>query len=339
MSLHSNIPVFLSDRGCPHRCAFCNQRAVTGFDPVTPEGAKRIIEDALASIQANRAERVEIAYFGGSFSGLPVFEQEAFLALAYEYKKQGRVMGIRLSTRPDLIDKEVLDRFVRYGVTAVELGAQSLDDGVLALNQRGHTAKDTERAAREIRERGISLGLQMMIGLRGDSLTKAMATARGIVALGAESTRIYPAVVLKGTLLAQWYQEGLYRPLTVAEAVDWCCSLVPVFEAGGVTILRMGLMASEGLLSGEELAAGPFHSSFGELVASELMLRAAQDELKKRETKAKKIVIFVAPRAMSQMTGHRKNNVARLINEFGLEKLTIAPGEGLTGRNMKIVDA
>lgn len=335
MSRYANIPIFLVDRGCPHQCAFCNQKKITNMNAdITPQKAKEVIEKSLATM---RSDCVEIAYFGGSFSGLSPEEQEAFLSLAYEFVKAGKVSGIRLSTRPDLINEKVLDRFVRYGVTTVELGAQSLDDEVLSLNQRGHTAYQTEAAAHMIRNRGFSLGLQMMIGLRGDSREKAMATARGIVKLGAYSTRIYPAVVLRGTLLEKWYHEGCYTPLSLEEAIDWCCSLTTIFEEAGVLILRMGLMASDSLQLGKELIAGPFHNSFGELVTSELMLREARSLLLQKDTEQKDILLFVSPKAVSPMIGHRRKNVIQLEKEFSFKRVNITPDDSLTGRNMKIV--
>lgn len=336
MSRHANIPIFIADRGCPHQCAFCNQKKITNTaEDVSVQQARELIEASLLTLKTNN---VEIAYFGGSFSGIPQKDQEAFLSLAQEYVKEGRVSGIRLSTRPDLIDREVLDRLSHFRVTTVELGAQSMDDEVLSLNQRGHTAQQTVLAAQLVKEQGISLGLQMMVGLRGDSKKKAVASAHQIAKLRPDSTRIYPAVVLKGTLLEKWYCEGIYHPLSLDDAIDCCCELVPIFEESDVEILRMGLMASDSLLADGELVAGPFHSSFGELVKSELMLRQAKALLSKDHKIHSDITICVASRALSQMIGHKRKNIEQLKREFALEKLIVAADDRLTGRNMKIVD-
>ena len=213
---------------------------------------------------------MEVGFFGGTFTGIPVEMQEKYLQAVQPFLASGQVQGIRLSTRPDYIDPTVLDRLRRYGVTTIELGAQSLDDGVLKRSRRGHTVRQVEGAAGLIRKAGFRLGLQMMIGLPGDTLGKALATADKIIALGADNTRIYPTLVIKDTVLHRWYEEGKYRPLSLAEAVQWAKELLLKFEQAGVRVIRLGLHPSEGLLSGEELVAGPFHPSFRELVLTEI---------------------------------------------------------------------
>ena len=332
---HANIPIFIADRGCPHRCAFCNQKKITGVGAdITPSAVKAEIDAALHTLGMER--KTEIAFFGGSFSGLEAKEQEAFLSVAHAYVKAGQVSGIRLSTRPDLIDEETLNRFCKYGVSAVELGAQSMDDGVLQANLRGHSADDTRRAAEKIQKRGISLGLQMMIGLKGDTKEKSICSAGEMIALKPETIRIYPAVVLRETLLSTWYEKGEYTPLTVEEAVDWCCAIKPLFLEAGVNVLRVGLMASDSLLGGE-IVAGPFHSAFGELVDSERMLRRARAILGEMECKEKMVYIFVAERAVSRMIGNRRENVKKLCAELGLKELRVCAKQGLSEEEMEVV--
>ena len=266
---HRVIPVFIPQRACPFRCSYCNQFAIAGQPKVpTPDEAKAVIESHLATMPKDA--EVRIAFFGGSFTGMRLSEQEAFLQVAEPYVRSGLVNGIQLSTRPDYITPEVLELLKAYRVVLIELGAQSLDDEILSRVGRGHTVAQVREASRMITEAGFSLGLQMMIGLPGDTKEKAMRTAETIVELGASCTRIYPTLVVKDTLLAEQYRQGQYQPLDLETAVEWCKDLYRYFVGHGVTILRMGLHPSEGLLKGTDYLAGPFHVSFKELVLTAL---------------------------------------------------------------------
>jgi histone acetyltransferase (RNA polymerase elongator complex component) len=213
---------------------------------------------------------VELAYFGGNFTGISLKEQENFLKLIQPYIDQGKISGIRISTRPDYINKEILDLLKKYNVRSIELGAQSMDDEVLIQSGRGHTLMDIENASRLIIESGFSLGLQMMIGLPGDTKEKSIHTAKKIIELGAENTRIYPTLVIKETQLERLFLDGNYQPLSLEEAVSWSKELLLLFDHANVKVLRLGLHPSEGLLSGTDLIAGPFHPSFRELVLTEI---------------------------------------------------------------------
>ena len=213
---------------------------------------------------------IEIGFFGGSFTGVPVDDQKHFLEIAQPYLKSGRIHGIRVSTRPDYISESRLDLLQAYGVTTIELGAQSLDEDVLLKSKRGHSIADVEKAASLIRFYGFTLGLQMMTGLPGDTLEKTLMTAHRIVELGADNTRIYPALVIKNTELEELYLSGQYIPLSIEEAVFRVKQIIPIFEAADITILRIGLHPSEGLLNGDDLVAGPFHPSFRELAETAL---------------------------------------------------------------------
>ncbi len=262
---HRVIPIFIPQRACPHRCTYCNQFTIAGQISVpTPEEAVRTIERHLATMSANA--EVRVGFFGGSFTGLSLAEQDAYLQVVQPFIKSGQVCSIQLSTRPDYISPAVLDLLKRRHVGIIELGAQSLDDGILAATHRGHTAAQVEEASGMILKAGFQLGLQMMIGLPGDTKEKAMGTAARICELGATFTRIYPTLVVNDTLLAKQYEDGLYQPLALEEAVDWCKDLQLYFEAHHVQILRMGLHPSRQLLDGSGYLAGPFHVSFKELV-------------------------------------------------------------------------
>ncbi len=257
-----NIPIFVPHVGCPNSCAFCNQRSITGVaDVPTVDRLCRTVEDYLSG---GREGRHTIAFFGGSFTGIDPRLQEEYLSVAYEYVKHGKVSGIRLSTRPDYIDDDRLDLLERYGVTNIELGAQSMDDGVLRSSGRGHDHQAVERASKLIKERGFKLGLQMMTGLPLDTNEKSLFTAREFVRLGAEETRIYPTLVMKDTELERRFKSGEYRPQSVEEAVELCAEIYGIFRRGGVKVLRIGLSDSMELKGG--CVAGPYHPAMGELV-------------------------------------------------------------------------
>ena len=266
---HYTIPVFIPELACPNRCVFCNQQKISGH-LLIPEEAEIVaqIETYLAGFPSGA--HIEIGFFGGSFTGVPVNEQEHFLSIAQPYLKNGQIYGIRVSTRPDYISETRLDLLKAYGVTTIELGAQSLDEEVLIKSKRGHSIADVEKAASLIISYGFSLGLQMMTGLPGDTLEKTLMTAHRIVELGADNTRIYPTLVIKNTELEELYLSGRYQPLTIDEAVFRVKQIIPIFEEANITILRIGLHPSEGLLNGDDLVAGPFHPSFRELAETAL---------------------------------------------------------------------
>lgn len=305
-----------------------------------------IIESRLATIA--KGSEVEIGFFGGNFTGIDTGLQENYLSLAQDFINKGVVRSIRLSTRPDYIDNSTLKLLKRYGVRTIELGAQSLDDEVLIKSGRGHTSMDVINASRLILESGFELGLQMMIGLPGDSLEKCLATARMIVSLGASNTRIYPTLVIKDTALEALYNSGGYQVLTLPEAVEWTKEVVKIFEAGNVRILRMGLHPSEGLLNGESLVAGPFHVSFGELVLSSLweeeLATILKEEVNACEAlkqvnavpgnhREKRLIVEVPPGQVNAAVGHKGSNKAMLSGAF--KEVKFRENSMLAGRKFK----
>ena len=280
------IPVFLPMLACPHRCVYCNQFVISGQQKLPDiHDVVDLIERNLATIPSECHKRV--AFFGGSFTCLPMQVQNRYLDAVQPYLQSHRIEGIQLSTRPDYIDDDILQNLKNKGVTLIELGAQSLDDNILQRCGRGHTVEDVRRASALIHRYDIELGLQMMIGLPGDTLATAMHTAEQIVAFGATCTRIYPTLVVEGTALAEDYRTGSYKPLSLEEAVEWCKELYHYFTVHGVTVLRMGLHPTQDLRDGEQLLAGPFHISFKELVLTamwrdrirERIVREGRDDL------------------------------------------------------------
>jgi histone acetyltransferase (RNA polymerase elongator complex component) len=310
---HFTIPVFIPELACPFQCAFCNQRKISGHIAVPGrDEILKIIKSHLETFPDGEKE-VEIGFFGGSFTGLPLSEQERFLKIAEPFLERGEIDGIRLSTRPDYINQEVLDLLKKYKVAVIELGAQSFDDEVLKRSYRGHTAAQTEEAARKITNAGFKLGLQMMIGLPDDTLERSLYTARRIAELEASCTRIYPTVVIRDTAMHQWYEKGTYRPLSLEKAVEWTKHLLLFFEKKGVKVIRTGLHPSDGLTSGKGLIAGPFHPSFKELVMTEIWHDMLKDIT---GDKNEGVRIIVPPAELNFAVGYKRKNKNMLLKKF-----------------------
>ncbi len=263
------IPFFILHKGCPHQCIFCDQNRITGQRNIHPEEDADTIERYLSTIPSNGVN-IEVGFFGGTFTGLAAEAQEGFLRAAYPFIAEGRVRGIRLSTRPDFIDKGGLELLRRYGVVCVELGVQSMSDRVLSVSRRGYTALDVERASRMILKEGFMLGHQIMVGLPSSRPEHEYYTARRARELGASQIRIYPLIVIKGTELAEWWTAKRYEPLKEEDAVERCMRLILYFEAHNVKVIRCGLHPSEGLLNGSDYLAGPFHPSLRQKVESRI---------------------------------------------------------------------
>ena len=328
---HYNIPVFIPEAACPHRCIFCNQQNITErqkqpsiSDVIT------IVERHLATIP--RDSETEIAFFGGNFTGLPIQQQTAYLQSVQHFLREGRVSAIRCSTRPDYISNQTVELLTSFGVKMVELGAQSFDDEVLKASGRGHSAEDIERAVEILKTYQMPFGLQMMTGLPSDTPEKSRRTAREIVRLKAENTRIYPCLVIKNTVLEQLYHNKLYQPQTMEEAVALCAELVAFFEQHQVKILRVGLHRSEGFDSGETLVAGAYHPSFNELVESRLWRIALEKHI--HLGASENIRIQLPKGACGFAAGHKQCNRKWLEQHFASVRFTET--ESLTQRNFHV---
>ena len=315
----SIIPVFVPHLGCPNNCVFCNQRRISGMpEPATEKTVVNAIENA-AALTPMGTKR-QLAFYGGSFTAIPAHEQEALLAAAKPYLDRGIISSIRLSTRPDAIDEEALERLRKYRVETVELGAQSLDDNVLYLSGRGHSSKEVEDASRLVKEKGFKLILQMMTGLPGDSEETSIETARKIIALKPDGVRIYPTVIVRDTELYDMWQKGEYEEHSVENAVHVCSKLVPLFDEAEIPIIRMGLNPTEEL-SGGSAVGGAYHPALGEMVHSRIMRNKAEHLIENAE--GKNLVIGVNRSDISKMTGQHRCNVEYLIEKFGLKSLKI----------------
>lgn len=316
------IPVFVPHLGCPNDCVFCNQRRISGStEPATAADVDKAIEKAAALLPCG-AKR-QLAFYGGSFTAIPVCEQISLLTAAKRWLDSGDIHALRLSTRPDAIDGEVLKRLKYYGVETIELGAQSMCNEVLTLSGRGHTAEDVENASRMIKAAGFRLILQMMTGLPSDTKERTKETAERIIALKPDGVRIYPTVIVRDTALYDLWQAGLYEEHSVEKAVDYCAAIVPLFEKAGIPIIRLGLNPTEELSSGAA-AGGAYHPALGELVKSRLMLDFAREALQNALIPPQSAVTLgVKSAKISQMTGQHRCNIAALTEEFSLASLKI----------------
>ena len=324
----SIIPVFVPHLGCPHACVFCNQNRISGAEqPATAETVREAIKQA-AALPPSGAKR-QLAFYGGSFTAIPAAEQSALLAAAKEALDRGEIGSIRLSTRPDAIDETILERLCSYGVETIELGAQSMDEEVLRLSGRGHTAADVERAARLVKQKGFRLILQMMTGLPGDSEEKSLETARRLIALEPDGVRIYPTVIVRDTALYELWRTGRYREHSVEDAVMLCAKLLPLFEQAGIPVIRLGLNPTEEL-SGGAAVAGAYHPAFGELVKSRILFEEALLLLTESGASGR-VTLGVAPENLSQMVGQHRENVHRLCETLGLTAVIVRPAAVKSG--------
>ena len=273
----------------------------------------------------------EAAFFGGSFTGIPIEEQNELLSAAKEFLDAKKIQGIRLSTRPDYINKKILDNLKAFGVTTIELGVQSMDNGVLFKSGRGHTEEDVVSAVKLIRQYDFTLGLQMMTGLPGDTDEKSIRTAEKIIALKPDIVRIYPTLTIKDTCLEEMYNRGEYKPQTVEEAVRLCSVLLEMFEENGIKVIRLGLQSTDEICENGSVVAGPVHSAFGELVESSIYYGIISKNLKE----CGRADVFVNPREVSKAVGNRKINIQKF-KERGID-IKIHGDESLGKREVRCV--
>lgn len=310
------IPLFIPHLGCPNHCVFCNQKRISGSRfPVTAETVRARLRELPAGAG------YELAFYGGSFTAIAQERQEELLESVQPFRESGAISAVRLSTRPDAVDAGTLDRLSRYGVTTVELGAQSMSDEVLRASLRGHTARDTERAAALVKRAGFTLILQMMTGLPLDTDESAVQSARLLAALRPDGVRIYPTVIVRGTALEALWEKGLYREHTVEDAVRVCARILPLFEEARIPVIRIGLNPTDEL-SGGEAMAGAYHPALGELVRSRVLLERAR-ALLQGVPAGSEVILGVGKGLRSAMTGQHRGNLIRLRSEFCLKSVRV----------------
>ena len=320
----SIIPIFIPHAGCPHDCVFCDQKRIAGR--VCAPAPENVRAEVLAALERRHKAAPQVAFYGGSFTAIPVQEQCAYLSAVTDMVEDGRLSGVRVSTRPDFIDADILARLKAYGVTTVELGIQSFCDEVLNASGRGHDAAAGERAAKCVKEHGMELVLQLMAGLPQDSRGRALASARRAAELSPDGVRIYPVAVIEGTKIEEHYKCGKYTPLTVEEAVDWSADMLEVFIECGIPVIRIGLNTSETLEG--SVVAGAYHPALGELVKSRVYLRRARRAVAELSPEAgDSVVLSAAPGCISQLCGQHSQNREAIKSEFSLSGVKIEAGD------------
>lgn len=322
---HSNISIFIPHMGCPNMCSFCNQRTISNSVAPSPKEVGEMLANACENLPVGTAE---IAFFGGSFTAIDRNYMTALLEAAYPYVQSGKVKGVRISTRPDCIDADVLVVLKKYGVTAIELGAQSMDDGVLAANNRGHTAEDVCRASVLIKEQGFELGLQMMTGLYKSTPEKDMETAEKIAEIKPDTVRIYPTVILKGTQLGDLFESGEYRSYGFDTAAEICADMLEMFEKKGIRVIKLGLHASETVEA--DMLGEFYHPAFREICEGILFRR----EIEKQTEAGKSYTVCVAPNAVSKAAGQKKCNI-KFFSEKGIS-IKIMQDNNLKNREITV---
>ena len=318
------IPIFVPHLGCPNNCTFCNQKTISGqTKEVTPKDVKETVEYYLNSFKEKNVY-TEIAFFGGSFTGIEIEKQEALLQAAYEFIKLKRVNSIRVSTRPDYIDKPRLKLLKKYGVKTIELGVQSTNDYILKRAKRNHTFEDVKKASKLIRWYGFTLGHQMMVGLPDSTLIDELRTAKDLAKLKPKIMRIYPVLVLKGTELEKDYLDGTYFPLSVEQAVERCKELCYFFEKKKINVIRVGLQSTDTISDlskneNSEVVAGPYHETFRQLVESTMNYDKIVNKIRSFNTKVKEVEIRISPDDVNNVVGYKRENILKLKDYYDVD--------------------
>ena len=342
MKTHAIIPIFIPHMGCKESCVFCDQKQITARSKSpTQDEVRETIETWLSTL--GDVENKEIAFYGGSFTAIPATMQESYLQIAKEYLDSGKVKGIHLSTRPDCIDETTLDRLQNYGVSTIELGVQSFDDKVLALSKRGHDSSAVYEACQLIKARGIKLGIQLMVGLPGDSLESCIYSAEETVRIKPHLARIYPTLVLDDTELMGMYRKGEYLPLSREEAILRSKAIYTILDEAGIYIMRVGLKSTDIINSNNlgEVNQGAYHPAFRQLVESEI----AKDKIEKEldslleghsSTEPMAITIYSAEEWISNLVGQNGSNREYFRNKYPNILFRFSADESLKPGDIKI---
>jgi len=337
---HVNIPIFISHEGCPNDCVFCNQRKITSKpQAMSLDEVEEQIRTYSSTLQGEKAY-IELAFFGGSFTGIESSVQENYLKLAYEYKKSGAIQAIRLSTRPDYITKEILDRLKLYEVDTIELGVQSLEGAVLKASNRGHEVTNVYDAVKLIKDYGFQLGIQLMVGLPADTKERAILSSKLACILKPDFVRIYPTLVIRETELLELCNQGKYNPLSLEDAVDWTKEMYRVFLLNQIPVIRIGLQPTDLIAEGKEVLYGPFHPAFRQLVETSFFLDEIKREVNELKSRIRlevnqEITLLCNPKDLSQVVGHNRSNIIELKKEYPYIK--VIPDERIEPMVVKCV--
>ena len=324
MTKHYIIPIFVPHYGCPHDCVFCNQRKITGVNSgITEEEVEKIIDDHLATFKKDSF--IEVAFFGGSFTAINISEQKALLKIPFKYKQKGLIDEIRLSTRPDAIDLDILEMLKTFTVDTIELGVQSLDIDVLEQSERGHNDNVVYESSKLIKENGFNLGLQMMLGLPCDTKEKSLLTAKKLLQIGPSFIRIYPTLVIKNTKLEFLMNNNLYTPISIEDTIDISAKILMLFTANNIPVIRIGLQTTENIQLGKDVVGGPFHPALRQLVEEKIFKTLFLDYIKaeKIDLRSKNITITCSNLYASVIAGQKGKNKREITEELGIGKISI----------------
>ena len=309
------IPIFIPHRGCKNECVFCNQRRISGETrDVTEDDVRNEIEKYLEMYKDN-ARKKQIAFFGGSFTGLDIEDQVRFLNVANEYIEKGLVENIRISTRPDYISELILKILKQKNVKVIELGVQSMDDEVLLKAQRGHTAQDVIKASKLIKKYDFVLGHQVMVGLPDSTLEKEICTMEKCIELKPEIIRIYPVYVLRDSKLWDMYEQGEYTPLELEDAVKRTSQMYSMCIKNNINVIRIGLQTTETINSKNVQIAGPVCDNYKERVLSYISYNNVKEKLYKVKPN-KQVRLIVSPREVNYIVGNNKSNLRKYNSEY-----------------------
>lgn len=325
------IPIFIPHKGCNNMCVFCNQRKISGeLKDVTTEDIKNIIDNYLNINSVIKYTQIQVAFYGGSFTGIETEKQIEFLKVAKEYIDNKKISSIRLSTRPDYISKEILTYLKEYGVKTIELGVQSLNEDVLLYSKRGHNASRVYESAKMIKEYGFELGLQTMLGLPHSNEEFEIETAKKVIEMKPSIVRIYPTLVIKDTELAEMYEKGEYIPYTVEKAVDISAKLMKMYNEAGIIVIRTGLQNTDNIRDGGDVIAGPFHPAFGELVKQRVYRNDIETKIS--DCNFKNISIICNRKDISKILGNKKENIKYLNAKFNVNIKIIENNNYIEGK-------
>jgi histone acetyltransferase (RNA polymerase elongator complex component) len=329
------IPIFIPNQGCPHRCIFCRQETIASQGTIGIREVADVLEKAVRSRGFDPLRNPEVAFYGGTFTGLPEYRIAEFLEAVRPYIDSGSIRSIRISTRPDFIHEKQLEFLRRSGVSTVELGAQSMENRVLDLSRRGHSAEDTIRSVHLLKKHGFRVGIQLMPGLPGDSKPVFLRTIDRVCDLMPDMVRLYPVLVIRGTELEGHYLDGCYRPLSLDEALAQCEEGCVRLEHSGIPVIRMGILNAPSLAKEGEIIAGPWHESFGYLVRCRIYWRRVEAFLP-RHGEAKRIRLRVPRQELPLIRGYKNAGVRMIEDRTGAELVEIRPDDSLSTGEIRV---
>ncbi|MGQ9706595.1 MAG: elongator complex protein 3 [bacterium] len=322
------IPIFFPNLCCQHKCVFCNIRKAFEVDDIpSPQDVNIILKDICESVSSN----IEVGLYGGTFTGLPASEMKAYLKSVIEGCGE-KLFHIRVSTRPDYINDDILKLIKEHRVNIIEIGVQTFDDDILKTINRGHTESDVYNAVSLIKKYGFKVGIQLMFGLPCETFISFKNTIEKTIELRPDLVRIHPTLVLKGSELEQWYTDGRFKPLSLDEALEWGLYAYMKFTDVNIKVHRIGL--SSGPVIDKSVVAGPYSPAFGEMVLSRYRRLMLERKITKMKG-VKRVEVNVPARLLSQYIGHSRENIKYFYDKYGIDVI-ISPDNNLENEEISV---